>query len=380
MLKPIKLLSLLLCMALAPFAMTQAQIRSVEITQVEIDTELESITIRGKDFDFGSFLIVTLGDPVSGNDITSICTTEFNLTPQEIVCDFSTSGGLPSAGDYRLKVSTGWIRRRNDEFDVTIGAVGPQGEQGPPGPQGEQGPAGPQGLAGPQGPQGDTGPVGPAGPQGPQGDTGPVGPAGPQGPVGPQGPEGPLGPEGPGFDQSEFDALAAQVKELGDILLPKTVFVSSAERDGLTLGGVTGADALCQTLAVNAGLPGTFMAWLSDDTSSPSTRFTRSPYNYVLVDGTIVADDWDDLTDGELTNRISLDENGVFVNRFVTTATNVNGSSSIPNCSNWTTNSSDPGAAAKVGHTIQDSGGPQWWTQRGNLRCSGFRPIYCFQQ
>ncbi|NND60893.1 MAG: collagen-like protein [Gammaproteobacteria bacterium] len=105
-----------------------------------------------------------------------------------------------------------------DEYDLTLGAVGPQGPAGPIGPQGPQGDAGPagpkgdQGLAGPPGPQGDPGPTGPqgdpgpVGPQGAQGNTGPAGPPGPKGdmgnagPPGPQGNTGPAGPPGPKGD------------------------------------------------------------------------------------------------------------------------------------------------------------------------------------
>jgi hypothetical protein len=104
-------------------------------------------------------------------------------------------------GSYVLLVSTGTLV--SEEFELTLGAVGPQGPQGPVGPQGPQGfqgpagPQGPKGDAGPQGPDGPAGPIGPAGPAGPQGPEGPQGPAGPQGPEGPQGPAGPDGtPQG----------------------------------------------------------------------------------------------------------------------------------------------------------------------------------------
>jgi len=60
-------------------------------------------------------------------------------------------------------------------FDMTYGAVGPQG---PVGPQGATGPAGAAGAPGPKGVQGAVGPQGPAGVQGPTGPTGPTGPKG----------------------------------------------------------------------------------------------------------------------------------------------------------------------------------------------------------
>lgn len=61
----------------------------------------------------------------------------------------------------------------NDQwFDVSNGAMGPQGikgDTGPAGPAGTAGSPGPAGVAGPAGPAGATGPAGPAGAQGPQG-------------------------------------------------------------------------------------------------------------------------------------------------------------------------------------------------------------------
>lgn len=103
-------------------------------------------------------------------------------------------------------------------YDISNGAMGPQGPQGIVGPQGLTGTAGVAGPDGPQGPMGSigpaglTGPAGAPGPQGnpgpqgadgtigatgPQGLTGPAGSPGPTGAPGPQGPDGPLGPQGP---------------------------------------------------------------------------------------------------------------------------------------------------------------------------------------
>ena len=85
-------------------------------------------------------------------------------------------------------------------FNLTIGAVGPKGDEGPKGDQGEAGPTGDQGDTGPKGDTGDTGPEGDqgdTGPQGDQGDTGPQGLQGIPGGPGPQGIPGIPGPDGP---------------------------------------------------------------------------------------------------------------------------------------------------------------------------------------
>src|SRR5687768_3468798 len=71
---------------------------------------------------------------------------------------------------------------------------------------------------------------------------------------------------------------------------PCLVFATSQKFTG-NLGGVAGADRKCQDLATapGVGLPGTYMAWLSDSTNSPFTRFVKSPGPYQLVTGEKVA-------------------------------------------------------------------------------------------
>ena len=56
---------------------------------------------------------------------------------------------------------------------------------------------------------------------------------------------------------------------------PKYAFVTTWQGDG-NIGGLAAADAICQTEAEEAELPGTYKAWLSDSGNSPSTRFCPS--------------------------------------------------------------------------------------------------------
>ena len=91
-----------------------------------------------------------------------------------------------------------------------------------------------------------------------------------------------------------------------------TVFVTSTVHDG-SLGGLAGADAICQTRADSPGslaAPGTYKAWLSDATASPSTRFTQATVPYKLVNGTTVAPNWAGLVDGSLDAPIDVTEQG----------------------------------------------------------------------
>jgi hypothetical protein len=91
------------------------------ITEVAVDADAETITITGRDLDFGAPLKVVLGEL---GDITALCTPDFT-PPQTIVCDFSATG-LPPAGDYLLTVATGQGQSRSDEYDLTIAAAADQ--------------------------------------------------------------------------------------------------------------------------------------------------------------------------------------------------------------------------------------------------------------
>lgn len=96
----------------------------LEITEVAVDAAAETITISGRDLDFGGPLAVELGEL---GDVTPLCSASFAPPPQTIVCDFSATG-LPPAGDYLLTVATGGGQSQSDEYDLTIAAAAP----GPP--------------------------------------------------------------------------------------------------------------------------------------------------------------------------------------------------------------------------------------------------------
>lgn len=78
------------------------------------------------------------------------------------------------------------------------------------------------------------------------------------------------------------------------------VFVTRQEFLGGELGGLSGADGKCQAEADEAVVPGTYRAWLADDTDSPLGRFTQADVPYELVDGSQVAANFDDLVDGNV--------------------------------------------------------------------------------
>lgn len=226
----------------------------------------------------------------------------------------------------------------------------------PPGPQGEAGPAGPQGL---------------------QGERGPAGPSG--------NPAGQVCSEGYviGFD-NEGNIICSN----SPAVKGRLVFVTSGEFTG-DLGGVEGADHLCMDAASSAGLVGTFKAWLSDDTSSPDSTFTRSTENYTLINKTIIADNWTQLTSSapSTSNPINIDEFGNAIQGLVWTNTNFDGTpiatgeEEFYSCYGFTSDQDIEGHGATVGSTEEAGSNSNYnWTGSATQGCSEYARLYCFEQ
>jgi Tfp pilus assembly protein PilV len=160
----------------------------------------------------------------------------------------------------------------------------------------------------------------------------------------------------------------------------KYVFLTSTTSQG-DLGGLSGADAKCQSLADAAGLPGTYKAWLSGRTIAAKDRLTHASLPYSLVDGTKIADNWDDLVDGTIDNKLNKDESGNLVlgGRAATNTRSdgsVKNSTSLETCDEWTTSSYYYNCRGGV-PAATDGG----WTDAFSTNCTNdsFR-LYCFQQ
>ncbi len=169
------------------------------------------------------------------------------------------------------------------------------------------------------------------------------------------------------------------------------VFVTDTISNG-NLQNLDGADATCQQEADAAGLGGTYLAWLSTTSTSPSERFQQSPDPYALPDGTHIANNWADLTDGSLDAPISLNAAGVApasptCPNITRAWTNTDTDGTVFNtgwtCGDWTQGSG-------VGHIGDASATNGQWTANTGAACNvvtncgvgqqvGSR-LYCFQQ
>ena len=159
----------------------------------------------------------------------------------------------------------------------------------------------------------------------------------------------------------------------------RKVFVSSVQYNG-NLMGLSGADGKCQTLAKAAGLTGeNFQAWLSDGTNGPIDRFdTAFTGVYELVDGTLVAHGWTDLTDGDLAHAIERTEdimNETPVDAVVWSNTSTDGKPlGQDHCLKW--GSSSGGQVGSYGSSVAMDGS---WTNKAAGACSSANNLYCFE-
>ena len=152
--------------------------------------------------------------------------------------------------------------------------------------------------------------------------------------------------------------------------------------DGWTkgnFGGLAWADDLCNADASAAGLLGTYKAWLSDDTTSAASRLNHSLGSYKLVDSTVVAKDWSDLTDGNLFVPINLTADGELTkNDYSWTNTTINGSIAGNSCGNWTNRFCAFGTFGLIGNITEMNND---WTEWQAVGCCQIKVgFYCFEQ
>lgn len=171
----------------------------------------------------------------------------------------------------------------------------------------------------------------------------------------------------------------------------KRAFVTSTLHRG-DFGSVSAGDAICESRALAGGLPGTFLAWLSDATTSPAGRFTLATAPYITTrpnadcsgpaaddscDLRVIADDWNDLTDGGSPVQITYNEFAQSESSGITlswTGTLGDGTPGSFNCLNWTR-----ATASGIGGSYA-AGLDDHWTFAQIYSCASNFHLYCFEQ
>jgi hypothetical protein len=160
--------------------------------------------------------------------------------------------------------------------------------------------------------------------------------------------------------------------------VPNLVFVSSMKVAPGTLGGVAAADALCTSLATAAGIPGHYVAWLGSSAATAPSHLGATARGWVRPDGRPFADTVVDIVQQHVWYPLRLTEAGDDVatsndpsDLVVATGTELNGSTSIYTCSDYTS----PSAAVSSG--LADDAPFGWDTNMGGA-CATPARLYCF--
>ncbi|MFT4572445.1 MAG: hypothetical protein ACI8TX_003642 [Hyphomicrobiaceae bacterium] len=143
----------------------------------------------------------------------------------------------------------------------------------------------------------------------------------------------------------------------------RCLFPMNTGKSGGNLGGLAGADALCQArgdASPIAGMAGrTWQALLADSSQGPDDRWIeQSSVPYVMLDGTQLAADYAGLMSGDLATMPDIGSDGLDAETFFIWSGTHNGAASAGaasdfNCNGWT--SADPGDGAMYGFSDQNS-------------------------
>lgn len=152
---------------------------------------------------------------------------------------------------------------------------------------------------------------------------------------------------------------------------PNTVFVTSTQHTG-ALGGLEGADAICNERSAAAGLSGRYLAWLSTSAVDARERLAGAR-GWVRTDGLPFADSVEDLLAGRIFYPASRDENQNRLGGYVMTGTRADGrfDSANGDCGGF----SQESGSVLVGHS---EGGHQLFTAHVPFGCQSDFALLCF--
>jgi hypothetical protein len=153
----------------------------------------------------------------------------------------------------------------------------------------------------------------------------------------------------------------------------REAFVSSGSYTGSGVGGALAADALCEGLAQDAGLPKGWTAWVSSTTTNAVDRVVLGTDSIKLLNGTTVIASGTTLVITGPTGNINLDEHQVtHSGAMIWTGTSGAGdATSGETCGDWKSESGKGtfGLNSQLGSA---------WTDNGSADCTGGYRLYCF--
>jgi hypothetical protein len=184
------------------------------------------------------------------------------------------------------------------------------------------------------------------------------------------------------LDTGDVDAVADGVSSTDTApVLPDhgkpvhLIFATSTPLQG-NLGGISGADGLCQKSAIAAGLSGTFKALISDSSTSARDRLTIG-FPLHNTAGQLIATDTTDLWDGDVQNPIAYDEHGALVTSIfrVWNGTRDSGRAYAQNtCQDWTSSAQDD--MGEIGMLNRKA----TWIDDSAVTCDKEGRLYCISQ
>jgi hypothetical protein len=173
-----------------------------------------------------------------------------------------------------------------------------------------------------------------------------------------------------GCGRFDFDLLGDGATDAAP--LPNYVFVTSTKHLPTTFGSdLSGADAICNMRAMQGGIPGTYVAWLSTTTIAARTRLAGAQ-GWIRTDGKPFVDTVTDLvTNSRIYYPLDHDESSMLVTgESVVTGTDDAGNP-LSNCADY----SDPAQTIYFGAV---DGTAHAWTAESTVSCANTSRIYCF--
>ena len=150
------------------------------------------------------------------------------------------------------------------------------------------------------------------------------------------------------------------------------MFVTSSPITFTSVTNLGVADQHCNTLASAAGLPGTYMAWLSSASQSIRNRFPSAARGWVRTDGKPFTDRFDDVLAGKIFYPPNIDETRQQYIGPVATGTGADGSP-VETCNDL---SGVPNVFVTMGSS--DASRPHWTRIDESQPCDRAHRLYCF--